>query len=321
MATLIQRRLAGLPAGTYLELTYVDGQKISEVRGTISETDGEESFALLTENGEELVLTFTEVKSFKKSNPISVPDLGATSPQVQSTFGNPITSSTEARGSSNIPTEEPKLSSETVKSPIETVPVPRVIAPFFRVEVQKAHYTTKELKECFDTLQKSSRVLFASAFNSFTYGQKNHDADKSRLAAGKIAETAANELSIDPESLGFAGTALSMVDRHDEAGKMFARACKYGQAALEFYSAGEKDRAGACALQAIIDNSSSSEVNVFFTILEDSILETKDIHVLLSNWERIPNMYHGELDMLIVFLTAFVGCSLHRLQGFSSDFQ
>lgn len=321
MATLIQRRLAGLPAGTHLELTYVDGQNISEARGTISETDGEESFALLTEDGEELVLTFTEVKSFKKSNPVSVPDLGATPSQVQPTIGNPLASSTEDRGISNIPAEEPKLSPETIKLPIETAPVPRVIAPFFRVEVQKTHYAAKDLKECFDTLQKSSRVLFASAFNSFTYGQKNHDADKSRLAAGKIAETAANELSIDPESLGFAGTALSMVDRHDEAGKMFARACKYGQAALEFYSAGEKDRAGACALQAIIDNSSSSEVNVFFTILEESILETKDIHVLLNDWESIPKIYHGELDILIASLAAHVGCSLHRPQGFSSDLQ
>ena len=324
MATLIQRRLAGLPEGTHLELTYVDGQKISEARGVISETDGEESFAFITEEGEELVLTFTEVRSFKKKDPVSVPSSmpSVTAPPDQPAGGTVLIPGSATMDVSRVGTSDRvDTVPESTDASIEAVTkIPQMIVPFFRVEIKGPNYSVQSLKQHFGALQRSSRTHFASAYDSFVYGQKNHDSDKSRIAAGKIAEEAANELSSDQDSLAFAGLALSMVERHEEAGNMFARADHCGQAAVEFYLAGNKDRAGACAMQAIIDNSSESGTNEFFTILEDSILETKDIGALENNWENIPNVYHGELDVLIRSLASSAGCALHRPQGFSSDF-
>ena len=63
MASLIVKKLMKLNPGARIQLTYA-GRK--ELTATVSETDNEESFALLTEDGEEVLVTFAEVTSFKE---------------------------------------------------------------------------------------------------------------------------------------------------------------------------------------------------------------------------------------------------------------
>ena len=333
MSSLIQRRLAGLPIGTWIEMTYANGQSITEVHGCITDTDGEESFALQTEDGQELFLLFSEVKSFKKRELVS----GNTIPEMKETpsadrysrsavhysdANKEIQASAREAGENGTDKENYHQTGSLVS--VDKVKAEKKsIIPFFRVSVGSNEFTVQRLKDMYKSLPKNCRSSFSGMYDSFIYGSNNHDADKCRIAARRIADTAINDISSEPEAFIFAGAMLSLADNHEAAGNIFARACSYNFAAKEFYIANDKCRAGACALQAIIHESESEDVNSneLFTILEDAILDSEDIGVISANWEKIPKIYNGELDILIQSLASTAGCVLNRPQGFTSDLQ
>ena len=85
MASLIAKKLMKLPIGASVELTYDEGDvKNQKLIGVVSDNDGEESLEIRTREGDELIIDYSLVRSFKtvagSSTPAPVPKPAAAAP-------------------------------------------------------------------------------------------------------------------------------------------------------------------------------------------------------------------------------------------------
>ncbi len=121
MSELIARKLSTLPPGTQVSLTYLDGPTGHETAtGTITENNFQDGLEILTDDGQELVLAYEEIRRLmvKKSNPGQSPSTGA-APQTQTQFN--AQSPAQARLNPQSPARTPTVwqaAQSTVVTPV-----------------------------------------------------------------------------------------------------------------------------------------------------------------------------------------------------------
>ena len=198
------------------------------------------------------------------------------------------------------PTPEPEAEPATEPTPeppaapalslAEQIPafaITNVGKAFYQATVPPLRFADREMDAQYKLLPKSPKKALSGIYNSLTYGLKSSDAYKVSQAVKKLTLELKDKGFTDTQTLTLAGMLYSRAGDHEAAGLSLARAGHFDMASREYFSNGHLPQAGACAIEAIRQETDAKELKVLFTILEESILDSRDIYLLC---ERLPSL-------------------------------
>lgn len=266
MANLIVKKLIKLPVGTSVELTYDEGDVSNQkIVGVVTDNDGEENLEIRLENGEELIINYSLVRSFKTvsaDTPAPKP-VGVAKP-VEVTR----------------PTNVPK---------IPNVPKPTRV-PLHQTEpADTLSRNDHELKSIFDNLPIGDKKLLSGVYDSFKYGIRSGDRTKMTTAATQARQILFREddrrYYWSDEAVEFCMGLLRRVSIFDSEVCLVAE--RFGDAALCALKTQDDEKAGVYAITALLEKEPAN-VRDLFAILANAVVRTNDVSGLKVLLRHLP---------------------------------
>ena len=246
--------LKGLAEGTNVRFSY-GGEENREpnLSGTVGENDGAESIEMLTAGGEELLLSYSIIRSLLVQRGANIPELKP---------------------------EQPR--------PVQQVPRLRKDALCRQEPEDMLNASDGTLKKNFDLLPRQDRQKLESVFERFRYGVKMNDRPKMAEAANQgrqilFAEDDRNYLW-SREAVRFCGSLLRRASIYDP--EVFLVGECFEEAAYAAWKNGAHDLAGAYAITALLEN--TDQVRDMTVILACSVVKGDDISGLRIFRQRLP---------------------------------
>ena len=273
VSDLIAKRLS-----TLVSLTWPGGVSGYETAvGTVTENNQKDGIAIVTEDGEEVLVAYHAVYSLRIPKAVSA--VSQADAQVVSSADSPT-------GTSGTPSPNRSTGDE----------------PFLRLTLsaELSAPSDKELRELFSRLPKKDRKRLNGSFDSFKYGVKCNDADKMTSAA----DSAARQL-LDGYAKGYKWD----VSASRFCGTLYRRAGKaradvylpggwYWEASCCACQTGEFVEAGAYAVLALLEPQWRHGEDLL-EILKYCSAVTYDISGVLLLWDRIPDRMEAAMPSLI----------------------
>lgn len=262
MANLIVKKLIKLPIGTAVELTYDEGNVSNQkIIGVVTDNDGEENLEIRLENGEELIVNYSLVRSFK------------------------------AVGASPAPAPAPVPGPAPKPAPVPVpVPKPKARTPLYEREpADTLNRNDHELKLLFDVFPAGDKKLLSGVYDSFKHGIRVNDRSKMSAAANQARQILFLEddkrYYWSDEAVDFCAALLRRVAVYDS--EVFLIADRFREAALCAVKTQEYQQAGVYAITALLEKD-PPYVQDLFAILAKAVVKTGDISGLKLLLRYLP---------------------------------
>lgn len=292
MSKLMEKKLAALEIGARVELKYSDGAAECNVQGVVTDTDNEESLELTADDGQVLVLSYGEVRLFKRM------DAGAPGPRPA-------------------PQPAPQPVPQPAPQQVRPAPIPAVehrpeFRPFYQTETMWAQLRDDELKQAFDRLPKSHKSLLGGQYNSLLFGLRNNDPAKANRAALNITTLLREnpDAAHDRQTALFCGALLRRASR--DPSRVLAEGGAFREAALYNQVANHYTEAGAYAALDIQAGAGGEELGEMFTLLDEACVADGDLQVVLWLTEQTPDLPREYVEELLLHLASAAGLTLER---------
>ena len=253
MASLIAKKLMKLPIGASVELTYDEGDvKNQKLIGVVSDNDGEESLEIRTREGDELIIDYSLVRSFKT-----------------------VAGSTPTPA----PAPVPKPIAGTPTPPPAPAPKPVARKPLYQQEsVDTLNLNDGELKSLFDRLPLGDKKRLSGVFDSFRYSVRVNDRSKLSDVANQARQILLREdekrYYWSDEAVDFCGALLRRANLYDSEVCLIAE--RFYEAAFCAQHNKEYQQAGLYAITALLEKG-PDHIRDLFAILADAIVKSNDL--------------------------------------------
>lgn len=270
--------LKELVSGTKVKFSYgSEDQKEPNLIGTVVENDNEDNVEIKTASGEELVLSYSLIRSLV------------------------ITSKTEVKTQVSIPAPPPEKVNTT---PIPVIPVitpqKAKVALHLQSPEDILNASDNKLKEYFDQIPYEDRKKLSSSFDSFKYGIKMNDRAKMATAANQARQILFREEDQgyywSCEAVRFCGYLLRRVNIYDH--EVFLVGECFKEAAFACWREEKHALAGAYAILALMEKETDN-IQDLVVILASSIVKAEDISGLLIFKDHLPSGFEAQLKTVI----------------------
>ena len=247
MASLITKKLMKLPIGASVELTYDEGDvKNQKLIGVVSDNDGEESLEIRTQEGDELIIDYSLVRSFKT-----------------------------VAGGTPAPAPVPKPIAGTPAP----APKPVVRKPLYQqAPVETLNLNDGELKNLFDRLPFGDKKRLSGVFDSFRYSVRINDRSKLSDVANQARQILFREdekrYYWSDEAVDFCGALLRRANLYDSEVCLIAE--RFYEAAFCAQHNKEYQQAGLYAITALLEKD-PEHIRDLFAILSDAVVQSNDL--------------------------------------------
>lgn len=247
MASLIAKKLMKLPIGASVELTYDEGNVSNQkLIGVVSDNDCEESLEIRTQDGDELIINYSLVRSFKT-----------------------VTGGTPA------PIPRPIAAAPAPKP----APKPAARTPLYQQSAAETmNLNDTELKNLFDRLPYGDKKLLSGVFDSFRYSLRINDRSKLTSAANQARQILFREderrYYWSDEAVDFCAALLRRANIYDSEVCLIAE--RFYEAAFAAQHSKEYQKAGLYAITGLLEKD-PDHVHDLFVILADAIVQSNDL--------------------------------------------
>lgn len=355
MANLITRKLSRLPIGTQVELTCGDGaDHYEKVGGVIIDNDFSDSVALLTPSGEEIILNYAIIQGVSVVKNLESA-LGELPPgtRIRFSYGSEDNREPELSGTVldndfeqylEIQTDRgeeltlqyalirslvirPGPAGSAAASPSAPSVRPAPSAPEGRAAGVPAPRKAPEdtlnagdplIKQTFEQLPKEERKKLGGAFDSFQYGVKNNDREKTARAARQ-----ARQILLEGYDQGYAWSEGAVrlcgyLLRRNGLGdpEVFLAGGLFCEAALVCWQREDFLPAGVYAALALLQPE-QGRLEDLDSILASAVERTGDASALRPLYDRLPAERSARLEPVIRGLLAGKGVQAAPGQGVS----
>ena len=256
MANLIVKKLMKLPIGTSVELTYDEGDVSNQkIVGVVTDNDGEENLEIRMDSGEELIVNYSLVRSFKTVG----------------TGPTPV----------SVPTPAPKPA---------PAPVPKAGTLLQEQEpADPINRNDHELKAVFDSLPVGDKKLLSGVYDSFKHGIRVNDRSKMTAAASQARQILFREddrrYYWSDEAVVFCMGLLRRVSIYDSEVCLIAD--RFYEAAYCCAKTQAYELAGVYAITALLEKEVPHARDLFI-ILAKAVVRTGDISGLQLLLRYLP---------------------------------
>lgn len=270
--------LKELVSGTKVKFSYgSEDQKEPDLVGTVVENDNEDNVEIKTASGEELVLSYSLIRSLV------------------------ITSKIEVKAKEVIPAPLP---AKEIPAPVPSIPVitpqKTKVALHLQSPEDILNASDNKLKEYFDQIPYEDRKKLSSSFDSFKYGIKMNDRSKMATAANQARQILFREEDQgyywSCEAVRFCGYLLRRVNIYDH--EVFLVGECFKEAAFACWREEKHAIAGAYAILALMENESEN-IQDLVVILASSVVKAEDISGLLVFKDHIPSGFETQFKTVI----------------------
>lgn len=309
MGSLIFKKLANMPIGTELEVTYEEEAScISRMDGIVTGNDFSNSLELTDSRGREFIMEYTLIRGVRilRSLDALLKQLKSGT-QIRFSFGvdgerepnmsgvildNDFESSMEVDASG----EELILNYGLVKSLLivpggssrtdsrnqETTPArPTVKQLSEHIPEDILNLSDNALKQLFDGLGRSEKMLLSGAYDSFRFGIKSNSPMKMKEAAQQAKQIIFREANRDfrwsRDAARFCGGLLRRTDGIDH--EVYLTAECFREAALACWRSGKYALGGAYAILSLLEEH-PAETEDLAAILAAGVIRSRDISAL-----------------------------------------
>ncbi len=240
--SLIVGKLQKCEIGETIQLTMTGGEKFY---GKITDKD-EEALALF-DGKEELVVSFDEIKSFKKASSDDIP-MRNIEPVI------PVYEKAE---------NTVKKTPDYIKNKFS-----------FEAEVVSVHIPDLMITQAFGELTTQEKKKLSSFYNKFMYGCKNNDTEKC-IEASKQFYSTMQENNFSSTAVYKLLAFMNSRCKKNDAETYLLGGC-YGLATIEYYVATKYDYCCACGAIALANNEESDYSNIALTAFAESTIKLND---------------------------------------------
>ncbi len=271
MATLMERNLMKLRIGAIVEMTYDEGDiSNKKIAGVVIENDGIEGLQVRLKNGEEPVITYSLVRSFKEVK------------------------------------ELPKDNDNPVPPP--PPPIPKRIPLYLQDPENVLNRNDAELKRLYGEILYGEKKLLSRVYDSFVYGVRTNDQGKMTAAANLgrqiIFQEDDRKYDWSNEAVLFCASLLRRVGISDS--EVCLVSYRFYEAALCARRNGKHNEAGAYAVAGLLEKE-PEYVRDLFIVLAAAIVQTGDISGLQMLELMTGDRFRAELRELTGDLLAAKG--------------
>ena len=271
MATLMERNLMKLRIGAIVEMTYDEGDiSNKKIAGVVIENDGIEGLQVRLKNGEEPVITYSLVRSFKEVK------------------------------------ELPKDNDNSVPPP--PPPIPKRIPLYLQDPENVLNRNDAELKNLYGEIPYGEKKLLSRVYDSFVYGVRTNDQGKMTAAANLgrqiIFQEDDRKYDWSNEAVLFCASLLRRVGISDS--EVCLVSYRFYEAALCARRNGKHNEAGAYAVAGLLEKE-PEYVRDLFIVLAAAIVQTGDISGLQMLELMAGDRFRAELRELTGDLLAAKG--------------
>lgn len=264
MMSLMQRKLTQTQAGTRVEIGYGEDSRLS---GVVTDNDGKEEIEILSDDGQYLIIRYSEVKIFR---------MMAADP-----------SQPPAPAPPSLPALQPVRPDEPA---------------FFLARVENLMPTDAQLRDWFKDLPKPEKKRITGKFDSFMSGIRQMDLNKCCQAVRQIRQELESDGTPDRQAAYLCGQMLIRCKQPDPL--LFERCGALWEAAY-LYAKGNQDmqRSGACAAAALMQPQTGEQLDRLLTLLLDACREQQDITAvqwLADQGSPVPFTHFDELIRVLL---------------------
>ena len=298
MANLIVKKLIKLPIGSSVELTYDEGDVSNQkIIGVVTDNDGEENLEIRLANGEELIVNYSLVRSFKTVSAVPAP------------IPTPVPAPTPAK-----PVVKPTVI-QTPQKPVRT--------PLYETEpADVLQMNDYELKTVFDRLPAADKKLLSGVWDSFKHGIRVNDRSKLSSAANQARQILFREddrrYYWSDDAVIFCTGLLRRVSIYDSDVCLIAD--RFYDAALCAKKTQAYQLSGVFAITALLEQEPRN-VRDLFAILANAIVRTGDISGLKVLLRYLPQSMESLSQELLGDLFAAKGIQVQGQRDPQADLQ
>lgn len=283
--------IKALSSGMHIRFSYGDeSSREPSLSGTVIENDNEENIEIKLQTGEELVLSYSVIRSVLISDKEETPT------------------------SQEKPTKEEK-------APITSFDPRKKKRLFEQSPADSLNVSDRKLKEIYDSLPREDKIKLNRAFDSFRYGISTTNPDKMLSAASLARKIVFDEADFgyqwSRDAIILCGCLLRRVKVYDPD-VLLVNDCFF-EASLMCWRNSEHVRAGVYGTLALLENDPNTED--ILIVIASSVVNSDDASCLDVIKKNLPKEKRTILGTLIIEAFAAKGIKLSTDQDTASAIQ